>query len=90
MFTLDESKSIIRMLPTTFDSHEFIRIGALSATPSFIDLLRQYHGDFTIIDSQIGSFLLRNSEQLSISKVEEQISETIIGTQSKCALWKKQ
>lgn len=89
MFTLDESRQILRVLPTMFDSHEFIRVGALIATPSFLDLLRSYSADFQTIDSQIGQFLARQTNDLSISKIGEQESETIIGTISKCALWKK-
>ena len=91
MFTLDECRAILKVMPTTFDSHEFIRVGALIATPSFLNLLRMYHADFQIINSQIGSFLMRHviSNELEIEKIDEHDSETIVGTTSKCAVWNK-
>lgn len=89
MFTFEESLQVLKSLPTTFDSHEFILHGALVATPSFLNLLREYGADFQKIDSQIGQFLMRQSQEFSITKIGEQESETIIGTISKCALWKK-
>ena len=72
-----------------FDSHEFIRVGALIATPSFLNLLKEYSANFQTIDSQIGQFLACHANDFLISKQGEQESETIIGTISKCALWKK-
>lgn len=89
MFTLEESRQILKALPSMFDSHDFIRMGALIASPSFLDLLKEYSANFQTIDSQIGQFLNRQSNDLSISKIGEHESETIIGTNSKCALWKK-
>ncbi len=91
MFTLTESQAILAALPTTFDSHDFIRVGALIYTPSFLNMIRQYRGDFTIIDSQIGQELQKNAGSLQIRKKNEAETETetIIGTMSKCAAWEK-
>lgn len=89
MFTLDECQSIIKALPSSFDSHEFIRVGALLYPSSYLDMIREYEGNFTTVDALIGSFLLRNAAQLGIQKVAEQVTETIVGTQGKCALWNK-
>lgn len=91
MFTITESKKILGVLPKQFDSHDFIRVGALLTTSSFLDLLKQYQGDFTTIDSQIGQFLNRcaQKQNLPIRKIGEQESETIVGTFRKCAIWNK-
>lgn len=90
MFTINESQTVIQGLPHEFDSHDFIHAGALQFPSTFLALLRKYKGDFTIIDQQIGSFLLRNESALNIKKVNTRITETIIGTQSECAVWNKQ
>ena len=91
MFTQTESRMILSVLPEEFDSHDFIRVGALLATFSFLELLREYHGNFTTIDAQIGQFLNRQAENnnLPIQKVGVHNSETIVGTDSECAVWRK-
>ncbi|MBR1787552.1 MAG: hypothetical protein IJ756_10395 [Paludibacteraceae bacterium] len=91
MFTIAESKSILEVLPEQFDSHDFIRLGVLTTPFPFLEMLRQYHGDFTVIDAQIGTFLSRCAEQktLPIYKSGERESETIVGTIQKCAIWNK-
>lgn len=91
MFTSNECRTIISLLPEQFDSHDFIKMGAIVATLSFLDLVKKYDANFTKIDSQVGQFLMRqsNGNKLPLNKDGETESETIIGTKSICALWRK-
>ncbi|MCQ2275250.1 MAG: hypothetical protein MJZ86_10705 [Bacteroidales bacterium] len=83
-----EVRTIIGIMKSTFDSHDFINAFALTYPASYLGMLRMYH-EVKYADSQIGLFLGKNQNSLSIAKVGEQESENILGNITPCALWRK-
>lgn len=86
---ISEARTIVGIMKSTFDSHDFINAFALTYPASYLGMLRKYH-EVKIADSQIALFLSGNQNSLSIANVGEQESENIFGNLTLCALWRKQ
>ncbi|MBO4777662.1 MAG: hypothetical protein J5588_04135 [Bacteroidales bacterium] len=81
---------IIRELPNTFDSHDFIKKYAKQNEIQYIHELYSY-GSFRTYHLQIGKELLRLSENgaLPIIKIMETKSEDVFGNIDEIAKWRK-
>ena len=87
--TIEEVKPIIDVqMSDEFDSHDFIKEYIWQYPKSYGELLCKYENVRTA-HSQIGKFLLQNTEELGIEKNGENGSDDIFGHPTPCAKWKK-
>lgn len=84
---------IIDLLPTEFDSHQFIEKFKEKHERRYVDFLHRHinseNGIFRAAHAQIGHFLSQNREALGIEKTEQCCSTNTKGYDSMNQGWKK-
>ena len=84
----NEIERVVRMLPKTLDSHDFIRMFIWACPEQYGSLLIS-HNNVATAHGEIGIALLTQSEkgELAIEKREEVQSEDIFKNVRPCASW---
>jgi hypothetical protein len=86
------SKNIIQKMPNEFDSHDFIKQLIRDHERDYVELVYTFkdcNGIFKAFHSEIGKYLGKHAEILSICKLDKTDSENIKGNETSNQKWKK-
>ena len=83
-------EAIIKELPNSFDSHQFIQKFARRFEVEYVWYLSQYDKEpFRKVNMQIGRFLSENKDLLKIKDMGEWDSPNVFGDLTKNEYWQK-
>lgn len=80
---------VVALLPNEFSSHQFIEKYLQVFEADYISLLNPENGSIRRLHSEIGRFLVNNSNKLNIEKNGNSMDKNIKGYDSPNALWRK-
>lgn len=86
---LEQVKEVIKMMPESFDSHEFIK-KFIKEKPSLYGHMLIERDNVTTVHSEIANFLRNYADGLRIEKVPNgKMSDSIFGNEVPNACWRK-